>query len=141
MGPPNGIHGTNETLAPTIRSVLADVVKKVVEEETRQGCSSVVARMLSNADKAWAEYCHRAGIDRDTPLGSPFLPDDGSGEEALRAQKPADRLPARKMLSATATVEDGGSHTAGTGNLVAPLALRPKCNEAQRPAPMMRALR
>ncbi|KAK1779531.1 hypothetical protein QBC45DRAFT_477722 [Copromyces sp. CBS 386.78] len=88
MDPTKNVHPKSGMSAPTIRLELAKIVKKAVEEEIGQGravSSSVLARMLSNADKAWAEYCLKAGIDRDTPLGTPLLPDDGSGEEYDRA--------------------------------------------------------
>ncbi|KAK3955673.1 hypothetical protein QBC32DRAFT_367536 [Pseudoneurospora amorphoporcata] len=88
MDPTKNVNPKSEMSAPTIRLELAKMVNKVVEEEIGQGravSSSVLARMLSNADKAWAEYCLKAGIDRDTPLGTPLLPDDGSGEEYDRA--------------------------------------------------------
>ncbi|CCC07960.1 hypothetical protein SMACR_01523 [Sordaria macrospora] len=88
MRPTENNDRKKEMSALTIRSAVANNVKKVVEEEMDQGrrvSSSVLARMLSNADKAWAEYCHKTGIDRDTPLGTPLLPDDGSGEEYERA--------------------------------------------------------
>lgn len=58
--------------------------------------------MLNNTYEAWAEHCHKAGIDRDSPSGATPLPDDGSGEEYKRAScqyQTLARFPLSDMLT------------------------------------------